>query len=74
MSEGNELQETKEAGEPQEPGEAKGPRIGVFICSCGTNVADFVDVEAVTEYASTLPHVVFTRNNLTAARKRVSTP
>jgi len=35
------------------------PRIGVFICHCGSNIASVVDVEGVTEYARTLPHVAF---------------
>ncbi len=34
-------------------------RIGVFVCHCGSNIASVVDVEAVTAYARTLPHVVF---------------
>ncbi|MFX1392428.1 MAG: 4Fe-4S binding protein [Promethearchaeota archaeon] len=34
------------------------PRVGVFICHCGHNIAGTVDVEKVTEYASTLPNVV----------------
>ncbi|MBN1177572.1 MAG: CoB--CoM heterodisulfide reductase iron-sulfur subunit A family protein, partial [Anaerolineae bacterium] len=38
------------------------PRIGVYICHCGTNIAATVDVEAVTEYASRLPGVVVARN------------
>lgn len=44
------------------------PRIGVFICHCGTNIGGFVDVPAVTEYAKTLPDVVYaTRNMYTCA-------
>jgi heterodisulfide reductase subunit A-like polyferredoxin len=35
------------------------PRIGVFVCHCGHNIASVVDVEAVTEYARTLPSVVY---------------
>jgi heterodisulfide reductase subunit A-like polyferredoxin len=35
------------------------PRIGVFICHCGINIAGVVDVEAVTEYAKTLPGVAY---------------
>jgi heterodisulfide reductase subunit A len=35
------------------------PRIGVFICHCGINIAGVVDVEAVTEYAGTLPGVSY---------------
>ncbi len=38
------------------------PRIGVYICHCGTNIAATVDVEAVTEFAATLPNVVIARN------------
>ena len=34
-------------------------RIGVFVCHCGSNIASVVDVAAVTEYAATLPNVVF---------------
>jgi heterodisulfide reductase subunit A-like polyferredoxin len=34
------------------------PRVGAFICHCGSNIAGFVDVESVTAYASQLPHVV----------------
>ena len=35
------------------------PRIGVFVCRCGTNIAGVVDVEKVAEYASTLPYVEY---------------
>jgi heterodisulfide reductase subunit A len=34
------------------------PRIGVFVCHCGINIAGIVDVEAVTDYARSLPDVV----------------
>jgi heterodisulfide reductase subunit A-like polyferredoxin len=40
------------------------PRIGVFICHCGSNIASVVDVEAVAEYAKTLPNVVYSNHNL----------
>lgn len=39
-------------------------RIGVFICDCGSNIAGHLDCKAVTEYAATLPGVVFTKENL----------
>ena len=45
---------------------AEEPRIGVFVCSCGVNIASVVDVEAVRDYASTLPHVAFVENSLFA--------
>ena len=35
------------------------PRIGVFVCHCGLNIAGVVDVEEVTEYAKKLPNVVY---------------
>jgi len=40
------------------------PRIGVFVCHCGINIASVVDVPDVVEYAKTLPNVVFVENNL----------
>jgi len=40
------------------------PRIGVFVCHCGINIAGVVDVPAVAEYAGTLPYVEFATDNL----------
>ncbi len=40
------------------------PRVGVFICDCGSNIAGHIDCPAITEYAATLPGVDFTRENL----------
>jgi len=40
------------------------PRVGVFVCRCGSNIARVVDVPGVAEYASTLPHVVHAEENL----------
>lgn len=37
-------------------------RIGVYVCHCGTNIGGVVDVEAVSEYAASLPHVTIARN------------
>ncbi len=39
-------------------------RIGVFVCHCGTNIAGYLDCAALTEYATTLPNVVYAKNNL----------
>ncbi|KPJ61221.1 MAG: 4Fe-4S ferredoxin [Latescibacteria bacterium DG_63] len=39
-------------------------RVGTFICNCGTNIAGFLDAKAVSDYARTLPNVVFSRENL----------
>ena len=38
------------------------PKIGVFVCWCGSNIADTVDVEAVSEAMKTVPGVVFSTN------------
>jgi heterodisulfide reductase subunit A len=40
------------------------PRIGVFVCRCGVNIAGVVDVPSVAEYAKTLPYVEFATDNL----------
>ncbi|TES99460.1 MAG: CoB--CoM heterodisulfide reductase iron-sulfur subunit A family protein [Promethearchaeota archaeon] len=40
------------------------PRIGVFVCSCGSNIGGLIDVKALAEYSKTLPNVVFTEDNL----------
>ena len=40
------------------------PRIGVFVCHCGTNIGGVVDVKSVAEYAKTLPGVAFATTNL----------
>jgi heterodisulfide reductase subunit A len=40
------------------------PRIGVFVCRCGVNIAGVVDVPNVAEYAATLPYVEFATDNL----------
>jgi len=40
------------------------PRIGVFVCHCGTNIGKVVDVPAVVEYVKTLPNVVYATEQL----------
>jgi heterodisulfide reductase subunit A-like polyferredoxin len=40
------------------------PRIGVFVCNCGTNIGGVVDVSSVEHYASALPHVVHVEQSL----------
>ncbi len=39
-------------------------RIGVFVCSCGSNISGVIDVKRVADYAQTLPGVVFVENNM----------
>ncbi|MFC1539571.1 FAD-dependent oxidoreductase [Candidatus Latescibacterota bacterium] len=40
------------------------PRIGIFICHCGSNIASVVDVKDVAEYAKTLEGVAFTTTTI----------
>jgi heterodisulfide reductase subunit A2 len=40
------------------------PRVGVFVCHCGTNIGGFVDVPSLVEQARELPNVVFACDNL----------
>ncbi|MBM3909089.1 MAG: FAD-dependent oxidoreductase, partial [Gemmatimonadetes bacterium] len=40
------------------------PRVGVFVCHCGTNIGGVVNVPSVAEYARTLPSVVYAEDNL----------
>jgi heterodisulfide reductase subunit A-like polyferredoxin len=40
------------------------PRIGVFVCHCGINISGVVDVQAVRDYAKTLPYVEYVADNL----------
>jgi heterodisulfide reductase subunit A len=39
------------------------PRIGVYVCQCGSNIAATVDTEAVAQFAAGLDGVVLTRVN-----------
>ena len=40
------------------------PRIGVFVCNCGTNIGGIVDVPQVAQYARSLPGVTYVEENL----------
>jgi heterodisulfide reductase subunit A-like polyferredoxin len=42
------------------------PRVGVFVCHCGVNVAGVLDVEELAEHAAALPDVVVADTNLFA--------
>jgi heterodisulfide reductase subunit A2 len=49
---------------PERSVEGEEPRIGVFVCHCGSNIAGYVDVDRVTRYAEELPGVVHAERNL----------
>jgi heterodisulfide reductase subunit A2 len=38
------------------------PKIGVYVCHCGSNIAGIVDVAKVAEYARSLPNVAVARD------------
>jgi heterodisulfide reductase subunit A-like polyferredoxin len=40
------------------------PRIGVFVCRCGSNIGGVVDVPGLAEYARSLKDVVYVDENL----------
>jgi heterodisulfide reductase subunit A-like polyferredoxin len=40
------------------------PRVGVFVCHCGINIAGVVDVPDVVQFVSDLPNVVYVEHNL----------
>jgi heterodisulfide reductase subunit A len=42
--------------------EKQEPRVGVYVCHCGSNIAGTVDVEKVAEFARTLPDVISVRH------------
>jgi len=39
------------------------PRIGVYVCDCGINIASKVDVQEVVRFANRLPNVTVAREN-----------
>jgi heterodisulfide reductase subunit A-like polyferredoxin len=42
------------------------PRIGVFVCHCGSNIASVVEVDAVVEHTRNLPHVALSEHSIYA--------
>ena len=40
------------------------PRVGVFVCHCGSNIASVVDVERVVRETRKLPFVIHAENNV----------
>ncbi len=57
--------QVKERSYPQERDVSQEePRIGVFVCNCGTNIGGIVNVPEVAEYAKTLPGVAYVEENL----------
>ncbi len=49
---------------PPERAVPEEPRIGVFICHCGSNIAGVIDVEELADYTTGLPQVAYVERNL----------
>jgi heterodisulfide reductase subunit A len=47
---------------PSTPSRNGTPRVGVYICHCGSNIAAMVDTRVLAEYAGGLPGVVVSRD------------
>jgi heterodisulfide reductase subunit A len=45
------------------PKQVEPPRVGVFVCHCGMNIAGTVDIKQVVEYVKTIPDVVVVKEN-----------
>lgn len=55
--------DTGTSSPPKEAGSTAGPKIGVFICHCGSNIAGVVDCGQVREAAEKLPGVAVAKEN-----------
>ena len=55
----------QEQEKPVEPLDLSGPpRVGVMVCHCGVNIGGVLDVEALAEYAGSLPDVTVATSDL----------
>jgi heterodisulfide reductase subunit A-like polyferredoxin len=59
---GTEIQVREYPAEKDVAGEE--PRIGVFVCHCGINIASVVNVSEVAEYIKSIPGVVHTEHTI----------
>ena len=57
------MEVTGSAGDPENP---KARRIGVYVCHCGGNISDYVDVQAVVDAVKDEPGVVVARHTVFA--------
>jgi len=40
------------------------PRVGVFLCHCGINIAGVLEIDSLKEYVRNMPNVVYVEENL----------
>ena len=55
---------TEEPQEKQELDISGPPRVGVFLCHCGINIAGVLDIDSLKAYAEKIQNVVYVENNL----------
>jgi len=55
---------TEKVYPPEKDAAEEEPRVGVFVCHCGTNIGRVVDVPSTVEYARNLPNVVHAQEQL----------
>ncbi|MBN1304648.1 MAG: FAD-dependent oxidoreductase [Anaerolineales bacterium] len=55
---------TRQEYPPERDVSSEPPKVGVFVCSCGSNIGGFLDVPEVTDYAGKLPYVTHAEYNL----------
>jgi heterodisulfide reductase subunit A-like polyferredoxin len=55
---------TRKEYPPERDVSTEDPKVGVFVCHCGSNIGGFLDVPDVAEYARSLPGVVHAEHNL----------
>ncbi len=60
---GDEKHEAGKPGDEKRDAATSEPRVGVYVCHCGGNISDVVDVERVIAEAGKLPGVVISRTN-----------
>ncbi|MBI9075114.1 MAG: FAD-dependent oxidoreductase [Desulfatibacillum sp.] len=49
---------------PEKATKGDPPRIGVFLCCCGSNIAGVVEMPKLEEFAKTLPNVAYVETNM----------
>jgi heterodisulfide reductase subunit A len=59
---GDRVEEKEDTVEPMDL--SGPPRVGVFVCHCGINIAGVIDIPNLTEYASTIPEVVVAQDSM----------
>ncbi len=55
---------SKEEYPPERDISTEAPRVGVFVCHCGSNIGGYLDVPSVAGYARSLPGVAHAEDNL----------